>query len=202
MQPSSRTPEGWANRCPICGHRITANPSLPPGDAPCPHCGHLLWFDPRGGRRHKSNRSERTEMQFEHALLQMRNGAYDYAIVLLLCVVRDKPGEVRYRKALRQAEYLKHNHNRRGDPMFCLSVDLLKKRLVAARKQGDWAAVDREAEEGLTFNPWEGELLIQLGNACRQRGLRESAIHAYQCALDVLPDNAEVRRAIEELGGA
>jgi len=45
MEPSSRIPEGDPNRCPICGHDIRVEPSIPPGDAPCPYCGHLFWFD-------------------------------------------------------------------------------------------------------------------------------------------------------------
>jgi hypothetical protein len=46
MEPASRTPEGEANCCPICGHEVRLEPSRPPGDAPCPCCGHLLWFPP------------------------------------------------------------------------------------------------------------------------------------------------------------
>ncbi len=45
MEPSSRTPEGEPNRCPVCGHSTQIETSRPPGDAPCPHCGHLLWID-------------------------------------------------------------------------------------------------------------------------------------------------------------
>ncbi len=41
---SSRTPEGSPNLCPVCGSRIKIEPSDPAGDAPCPTCGHLLWF--------------------------------------------------------------------------------------------------------------------------------------------------------------
>ena len=41
---SSRTPEGEPNRCPVCHADIKVEPSLPFGDAPCPVCGHLLWF--------------------------------------------------------------------------------------------------------------------------------------------------------------
>jgi eukaryotic-like serine/threonine-protein kinase len=44
MEPSSRTPEGEPNHCPICGKALKVEPSRPPGDAPCPYCGHLLWF--------------------------------------------------------------------------------------------------------------------------------------------------------------
>lgn len=44
MTVSSRTPEGSPNRCPVCGADIHIESSLPCGDAPCPNCGHLLWF--------------------------------------------------------------------------------------------------------------------------------------------------------------
>lgn len=46
MDVSSRTPEGVPNRCPVCGKAVVVEPSDPARDAPCPHCGHLLWFDP------------------------------------------------------------------------------------------------------------------------------------------------------------
>ncbi len=46
MEPSSRTPEGEPNRCPVCGKDLCIEPSRPPGNAPCPHCGSLLWFGP------------------------------------------------------------------------------------------------------------------------------------------------------------
>jgi hypothetical protein len=42
---SSRTPEGDPNCCPICGKDVRIEPSAAPtSDAPCPHCGSLLWF--------------------------------------------------------------------------------------------------------------------------------------------------------------
>ena len=44
MTISSRTPEGVPNRCPVCGHRVIVEPSLGTNDAPCPRCGHLLWW--------------------------------------------------------------------------------------------------------------------------------------------------------------
>ena len=44
MDISSRTPEGSENHCPVCGQFVRMTPSEPTGDAPCPHCGCLLWF--------------------------------------------------------------------------------------------------------------------------------------------------------------
>lgn len=43
MEISSRTPEGEANRCAVCGNALRIDPSRPPG-APCPRCGSLVWF--------------------------------------------------------------------------------------------------------------------------------------------------------------
>lgn len=45
MLPSTRTPEGESNRCPICGARVCLETSWPLCDAPCPRCGHLLFFE-------------------------------------------------------------------------------------------------------------------------------------------------------------
>ena len=43
---SSRTPEGMPNHCVLCGRDLRVEPSIDSLDAPCPSCGHLLWFDP------------------------------------------------------------------------------------------------------------------------------------------------------------
>ena len=45
MELSSRTPEGDPHRCIVCGNSARIDPSRPSGDAPCPSCGALLWFD-------------------------------------------------------------------------------------------------------------------------------------------------------------
>src|SRR5262249_44798084 len=40
-----RTPEGEPNHCPVCGAEVRLEPSGTAGDAPCPNCGTLLWFN-------------------------------------------------------------------------------------------------------------------------------------------------------------
>lgn len=44
MNISSRTPEGLPSRCALCGAEVNLEVSEPAGDAPCPACGHLLWY--------------------------------------------------------------------------------------------------------------------------------------------------------------
>jgi hypothetical protein len=50
MTISSRTPEGEPNCCPVCGRYLEVEPSTPPGDAPCPHCGSLVWYPGVNGK--------------------------------------------------------------------------------------------------------------------------------------------------------
>ncbi len=45
--PSSRTPEGPLNYCPLCGTHCRIEPSPTSQDAICPKCGTLLWPDSR-----------------------------------------------------------------------------------------------------------------------------------------------------------
>jgi acyl carrier protein len=49
---SSRTPEGFPNHCPVCDADLWIKPSQQSGDAPCPNCGHLLWFIPTSSGWH------------------------------------------------------------------------------------------------------------------------------------------------------
>ena len=44
MTAQSMSPEGPDWQCPICGHASRIEPSVDTGDAPCPRCGHLLWW--------------------------------------------------------------------------------------------------------------------------------------------------------------
>jgi hypothetical protein len=44
MRVSSRTPEGKGGFCNVCGKPFVLEPSLA-GDAACPRCGSLVWFD-------------------------------------------------------------------------------------------------------------------------------------------------------------
>ena len=72
MNISSRTPEGDDNQCPICGKPVVIEPSRPPGDAPCPHCGCLLWFGADssllGGLCEKLSEDEIASMLADHRI--------------------------------------------------------------------------------------------------------------------------------------
>ncbi|MBL8820606.1 MAG: hypothetical protein JNL58_31580 [Planctomyces sp.] len=55
MLPSSRTPDGNDGYCIICGQFVRIAPSVNAGDATCPTCGVLLWFDQTDESRRLAN---------------------------------------------------------------------------------------------------------------------------------------------------
>src|SRR5262245_12033717 len=50
MYSTSTSPDGPRKRCRVCGWLATVLPSFT-GDATCPRCGSLLWFDAQAANR-------------------------------------------------------------------------------------------------------------------------------------------------------
>jgi hypothetical protein len=85
MDISSRTPEGEDNRCTVCGHALRLEPTRPPGDAPCPFCGVLLWFpDIHGGELEPLLAPRRSKKDFPSPLpAKVRESAHNESEVVL-----------------------------------------------------------------------------------------------------------------------
>jgi hypothetical protein len=73
MSPSSRTPEGQPHRCEVCGNEIKIEASFPPGDAPCPCCNSLVWFEPMNEPRPKPTDIEVTKRQKQELVSQIES---------------------------------------------------------------------------------------------------------------------------------
>jgi hypothetical protein len=96
-QPSSRTPEGEDNRCAVCGNLVRIDPSRPPGDAVCPHCGTLLWF---GTKPIDSLDPNQAEAIWERATTAIANNRFSLAKRLLLQAIELEPGNESFRQTL------------------------------------------------------------------------------------------------------
>ena len=71
MMISSRTPEGQPKRCPVCRRRLRLSPSWPSADAPCPHCGSLVWFPAANTPRVTAGPATGTEFTLEDLRKQL-----------------------------------------------------------------------------------------------------------------------------------
>ncbi len=131
----------------------------------------------------------------------MGQASYDFdeVIEILHQAVKLEPGEARYRRWLRKAEYARFAQRTAESPESRGEIERARAELEDAKRAEDWERVDRVAEECLKYNPWDGQMHMELGNACRRRGLREAAIFAYECAVHAEPEVAGSRAALEEL---
>ena len=63
----------------------------------------------------------------------------------------------------------------------------------------DWDTIDQAAERGLATDPWNVELHLELGHACRERGYFEVARFAYSCADELAPERADIQECLARL---
>ena len=195
MQPSSRTPEGEPNRCPVCGKDLQIEPSRPPGDAPCPHCGTLLWFS--------GELAPQLTTAWEFGAELLTAGDLAAGLAILQNVIAHKPEDLARRQSLRELERKIRSEQKVDEQSASAALTEVWTEIYQARRKRtdefiDWDAIDRAAEQGLAIDPWDVDLHLELGHACQARGYREVARFAYRCALEAAPDRADIEQYLTE----
>src|SRR5437667_12464631 len=76
--------------------------------------------------------------QFERAQQVTAKGDFDYGIQLLLTCCKLDPGNLSYRKYLRQVEKNKYKNNMRGSRMALLTTSTIKAKIKAAKHHRDY----------------------------------------------------------------
>lgn len=93
MGPPSKTPEGDSESCSVCGYEFKAAPSRPPGDAPCPACGTLIWFSPyttdMATELAALGTFIDTDARGEVVAVRLEGDAYDDSAIDKLATIRD-----------------------------------------------------------------------------------------------------------------
>ena len=102
MEPSSRTPEGEPNRCPICGHEVRIEPSSGFRDAPCPHCGYLLRFPSDASPLARLVSQEFVTRVCDDAVLRAQRGQFWFAVEQLAMCVMYAPDNLHYAQSYLQ----------------------------------------------------------------------------------------------------
>ena len=88
-----------------------------------------------------------------------------------------------YRQLLRSATRKKYNDNGTGAGMLAKTKLMgIRSRITASKKKNDWADVDKAAEEGLLINPWDVQLLSELGEAHKNLNSLNIAKESYKLA--------------------
>lgn len=197
MTISTRTPEGEPNKCPVCGQRVCVEPSRPPGDAPCPTCGTLLWF-PR-------EPLQQVVTAWEYGTGMIRHGEVTAGLEVLQNVVAHKPSDAELRRLLRGIERRVRGTRRSVGTFASDDIDEAWWEIRQARHKRapeciEWDTIDRAVERGLAIDPWDADLHVELGRACSARGYKDAAQFAYQCAIEISPERTDVQEALRSLG--
>jgi len=167
MKPSSRKPEGEPNCCPVCGKSLEIAPSRPPGDAPCPHCGTLLWFDPDDPNRPPIHeRGSKLSKIYQASLRQAKLKKYDDAIDLLAECVRQDPINYEYVRTFVDTIRSKFGSSKKAGPMAMFKRRGERSALRKAISEGKWDEAIQNGLAVLEENPWDVPTLSQMATAC------------------------------------
>ncbi len=105
-----------------------------------------------------------------------------------------------YRQLLRSATRKKFNDNGTGAGMLAKTKLMgIRSRISAAKKKSEWAEVDKAAEEGLLINPWDVQLLADLGEAHKNLGHLDIAKEGYRLACAGDKTSKDLHRKLAEI---
>jgi cytochrome c-type biogenesis protein CcmH/NrfG len=133
----------------------------------------------------------------------LKAGDIDAGLAVLQNVVARKPDDLAERQALRELERKVRSEQKADEQSASAALtevwwEIRQAKRKRAENLIDWDAIDRAAERGLAIDPWDVELHLELGHACRARGYPEVARFAYRCALEIAPHRADIEKYLAE----
>lgn len=137
--------------------------------------------------------------QFDRARQATTAGNFDYGVELLLTCCQLDPGNLTYRRALRQAQKLKFENDLKGHPMAWLLSMGKKMKFRRAQLRGDSRRVLELGEQILSRNPWDTATQLVMAEAAVKLQLPEVGIYILEQARQLDPNDARVNRPLARL---
>jgi hypothetical protein len=140
---------------------------------------------------------------WDYGEAMLRAGDVAGGLSVLLNVVAHRPGDLAQRQSLRELERNVRADHVEAEQSASAAITEIGWIIHRARHKRtgeliDWDVIDHAAEQGLAINPWDVELHLELGHACRARGYHDVAQFAYRCALEIAPDRADIWQYLME----
>ena len=129
----------------------------------------------------------------------MNHKNWDYAIKAFgMCVVLT-PEMLLYRQSKHGCIRKSFNDNGSGAKMAGMRLMGVRGRIKKCRMQKDWKGVETAVEEGLLLNPWDAQLMFDLGDACENQQNLTVARYALERAVEYDKNNIEYNRRLGHL---
>jgi tetratricopeptide (TPR) repeat protein len=133
---------------------------------------------------------------FTKAKELISDGAYDYAIQLLLTCCKLDPGNFFYRQKLRETQKAKYGNNLRGSRFAFLTAQKWKTKLKLAKRNRDYLKALEYGEQVLCRNPWDMGAQMDMAEAFDALGLSDLAVFTLDQARQKYPKDATLNRAL------
>lgn len=125
---------------------------------------------------------------------------WDLAVEMFSMSSRFVQDNVGYRQLLRKSQYQKYGDNKTGAGTLAKSKLLgIRNRIKKAKAKEEWEEVDKACEEGLTINPWDVQLNVDLGEAAKAREYSEVARFCFLEARNADPSNKQLNWQLAEI---
>ena len=136
---------------------------------------------------------------FKKGTEAMNHKNWDYAVKAFgMCVVL-MPEVILYRQSKHGCIRKSFNDNGSGAKMAGMRLMGIRGRIKKCRLQKDWKGVETAAEEGFLLNPWDAQLMFDLGDACENQQNMAIARYGLERAVEYDKDNIEYNRRLGHL---
>ncbi|MCA9051702.1 MAG: tetratricopeptide repeat protein, partial [Planctomycetaceae bacterium] len=126
----------------------------------------------------------------------MNRQNWDFAVESFNNAIKMKPDVLLFRQTKLLCCRKMYNDNGTGARMAGMKLMGVRSKIKKARSKEEWAAMDEQAEEGLGINPWDAQLLADVGEACAALDRGEIAIFALTKAVELAGDNIDFLRRL------
>ena len=137
--------------------------------------------------------------QFDRANQVLQKGEYDYGLSLLLTCCKLDPGNLIYRKALRQSQRAKYDNNERGQSLAYVRSLWTRMRLKKAMLRGDYLDALMECEMIFMRNPWDLAAHLSMAQAFEELELPDHALWTLEQVRPLHANNPRVNRPLARL---
>ena len=172
---------------PACGARHARDQAVSDADKPIANPGN-------------DERNKRVAENYRRGVEAIEKKNWDLAIENFRVCSLFVPNNLVYRQLLRSTSRKKYNDNGTGAGMLAKAKLMgIRSRISASKKKSDWADVDKAAEEGLLINPWDVQLLADLGEAHKTLKNLDIARESYKLACVIDKNNKDLHRKFAEI---
>lgn len=121
---------------------------------------------------------------------------WDFAVECFSNSIKMKPDVQLFRQTKLGCCRRMYGDNKTGARMASMKLMPIRGKIKKAKMKKDWKTIDALAEQGLTINPWDAQLFMDLGEAASEQEHSDVARFGYFEAVKIDPKNVANNMAL------